>query len=141
MDNLLNGMYEVFSKILPFIGCLTLIALIVLMNKIILLLHDLTFTMKKINGTIDQVDETITQVNGTIDKFQTPVDTIVNISRSADKVNDYANKTVSDAIAFLSENINAFLDWLKNFLSKNKEEEDAAELQPADNEEGDNENE
>ena len=36
MDNLLNAMFDVFAKLLPFIRCLALIALIVLMHKIIL---------------------------------------------------------------------------------------------------------
>ena len=111
MDNLLNSMFEVFTKLLPFIRCLALIALIVLMHKIIMFLHDIQFTLKKVNETVDGV-------NGSIEKFQEPIETVRNISRSADKVNDFSNKAVSDAIVFISENFNAFLDWLKEFFEK-----------------------
>ena len=123
MDKLLDSLFEVSSKLLPFFGCLFLIFLIALMHKIIMFLHDIKFTMGKVNGTIDQV-------NGTIDNLQEPIQTVVNISRSADKVNTATNKAVGDAIKFISENFNAFLDWLKEFFEKvsKKQETKAAEV-------------
>ena len=133
MDNLLNAMFDVFAKLLPFIRCLALIALIVLMHKIILFLHDIQFTLKKVNETVDGV-------NGSIEKFQEPIETVRNISRSADKVNDFSNKAVSDAIVFISENFNSFLDWLKEFFEKtskkNTMEESEDETEENNDEEG-----
>ena len=111
MDQFLVLLQDISLKFLPFIGCLTLVFLIILIRKLILLLHDLSKTLERVNTTIDSA-------NRTIEDLQEPLNTVKNVAKSIDKANAFGNKLVEDAFKFVVENINNFIDFFKNLFSK-----------------------
>ena len=120
MDNLLNGLYSVFSLLVPFMVCVFLLALVVLIFKVVTFLHDLKFTLGKVNETIDNVNTTIGFANQSLETLQQPLETIVNVAKTVDRANFFANRVVKDALDYISTNINTLLDWIKGLVAKIK---------------------
>lgn len=120
MDELLNGLYSVFSLLVPFMVCVFLFALVVLICKLITFLHDIKFTLSKVNDTIDNVNQTIGIVDQSLETLQTPLETIVNVAKTVDRANFFANRVVKDALDYISTNINTLLDWIKGLIAKIK---------------------
>ncbi len=135
MDQLLTGLYEVFSKLVPFFLCLLFLAVILLCRAIIVFLRDLKFTMDRVNRTLDDALITVNEANRLLENLHEPLDTVVNIARTVDRVDAFTNRMFQEAFSLIATNISIFVDWLKKLFSKNG----AADLkEAAENEEEEN---
>ena len=135
MDQLLNGLYDVFSKLVPFFLCLLFLAVILLCRSIIVFLRDLKFTVDRVNRTLDDAMITVNEANKLLENLHEPLDTVVNIARTVDRVDAFTNKMFQEAFSLIATNISVFVDWLKKLFGKENaaSAEDAAEKEENDN--------
>lgn len=131
MDQLLISLQEVSVILLPTLGVVALICLSVF------LVH-LTKVIKRLNGTLDQVDGILKQTDGLIEEvdvhvkqLQGPLETLNNVSKSVDAVNDSAISAVSSIVKQTAQYSEGIVDWFAGKKEKKhmqetevKEEED-----------------
>ncbi len=118
MEELLTGMYDVFTKLLPFFGCAALLALIFLFKAVITFLKDLKFTMDRVNTAIDKVNITIHDANKMLESMDEPMQTVVHVARTIDKVDAFSNRMFREAFTLIADNISAFVNWLKKIFAE-----------------------
>ena len=112
-DQLIIAARELSSMLLPTIGLIVLVILGVLLMKVIKLIDAVTNTVNRTHTTIDLVDKSI-------EKVQQPLDTVVKLSGTVDKVHDAGVKMVSDSAEFLSQNKEAIKNKVHETVSKVK---------------------
>lgn len=124
-DQLIIAARELSSMLLPTIGLIVLVILGVLLIKVIKLIDAVINTVNRTHTTIDLVDKSI-------EKVQQPLDTVVKLSGTVDKVHDAGVKMVSDSAEFLSQNKEAIKNKVHETVSKVKKEKPVKVPSPED---------
>ena len=126
VDDLIVSLRDISQLLLPTLGAVTLIFLILFIRKCIELVKEMTKRVAQLETTVKGVDQSI-------EKIQVPLDTVVKVSTSVDKVHDSAESAIRQASGFLSSN----LENLKDYLRKDKPVEETKNDLPL---EGEDEN-
>jgi predicted PurR-regulated permease PerM len=109
MDALLEDLQVVCNELLPIVGTVALIFLCILLKKSWKLIEQLTATVKGLDPTLQKVDTSM-------EKIQAPLDTVVRLSHSVDKVQDKTEEALGKVSEFTTESINN----LKDFAAKHE---------------------
>lgn len=116
MDALLQDLQIVCSELLPIVGTVALIFLCILLKKCWKLIEQLT-------DTVNGLDPTLKKVDTSMEKIQAPLDTVVRLSHSVDKVQDKTEEALGKVSDFTTESLNN----LKDFAAKHGAEKKDAE--------------
>ncbi len=95
LDAFLVALKDLCVTLLPILGAAALIYLCILLKH----LWQLIDTAKE---TVKNLDPTIAGVNQSLDKIQKPLDTVVRLSRSVDKVQDKTDELLGKAADFVA---------------------------------------
>lgn len=113
MDALLQDLQIVCSELLPIVGTVALIFLCILLKKCWKLIEQLT-------DTVNGLDPTLKKVDTSMDKIQAPLDTVVRLSHSVDKVQDKTEEALGKVSDFTTESLNNLKDLPQNMMLKRK---------------------
>ncbi|MCR5794924.1 MAG: hypothetical protein K6G61_06220 [Solobacterium sp.] len=93
--------------------------------------------MRKLWGLIDEItktvkglDPTLRLVDKSIEKVQAPLDTVVKLSHTVDRVHDKTAETLGKAADFAAENVEGIKGMVQEKLQKNEEAAPAEEAAP-----------
>ncbi|MEA5026256.1 MAG: hypothetical protein VB012_01215 [Erysipelotrichaceae bacterium] len=111
MDELLVALANISRQLLPFLGCLVLIFLFLLIRRLIKFFDELSVSLSKVNSTIDNVDKSLEQL-------RIPLNTAVTISHTIDTIHGYSVKAVNELLEFIVSNLILLKEWLNKILHK-----------------------
>lgn len=117
VDQFIDFLSILCSKLLPICGVILLIYLIVMIRKIVQVL-------KGVEGTLKIVDETIGTTHEQIRKLDAPLNTVGEISQTIDHIHEMSQNAVKSALVAIISNLNVIRDWLFAQLSKEEMESD-----------------
>lgn len=114
MDDLLIALSKVSGQLVPIAGAAALIFLCIFLRKLCGLMDALTNTVKGLDPTLRLVDTSI-------EKLQPPLDTVVKLSHSIDKVADKTADAFGKAADFAAENVEGIKGFVQDKLQKDEE--------------------
>ncbi len=121
LDKLFLSLSSVASGLLPIVGAVALVFLCILLKKAWVLIDELTKTVSGLDPTLKKVDESI-------EKLQSPLDTVVNLSKTIDDVSANTKSGISKASNSAGEGIGkvrtAVTDTLQNIQNAIKSKKD-----------------
>lgn len=112
------------NLLLPIVGLAVLIVLAIVLIKVVKLLETANITIEKTHNSIKLVEDTL-------GKVQEPVDTVVKVAKTVDKVHDAGIKAVDDAKEYVTKNIELIknkVDDLKGNKDKELKEPDLDDI-------------
>lgn len=112
VDDLIMALKTVSEQLLPILGAVVLICLILFLVKCIKFIVECTKRVQQLETTVRGVDQSI-------EKMQAPLDTVVKVSHTVDKVHDKTEAAVKQAASFVSAN----LENLKEYIKPERQEE------------------
>lgn len=118
MDAFLNSFHDLSNTLIPILGAIILVVVIILLINVIGLVR----SAKKVT---DRLPETVGLTNKSIEKVQAPLDTMVKMSATVDKVHDEAVDAAKATKDFIVTNI----DVIKEKISSKTNKTDEIELQ------------
>ncbi|MBQ0035636.1 MAG: hypothetical protein KBT35_01825 [Firmicutes bacterium] len=118
MDAFLNSFHDLSNTLIPILGVIILVIVIILLINIIGLVR----SAKKVT---DRLPETVGLTNKSIEKVQAPLDTMVKMSATVDKVHDEAIDAAKATKDFIVTNI----DVIKEKITSRTDKTDEIELQ------------
>ena len=110
MDAFLLAAKNLADQILPTLGVIVLVFVCVMVYQLIKLLQEIRLSLKDVGQTVDLVNESL-------EKAQVPLNTVVNISETVDKVQETGVVVIKEAAQYLVNNFHT----LKDYLNKDKE--------------------
>ena len=113
MDDLLIALSKVSGQLVPIAGAVALIFLCVFLKKLWGLIDSITNTVKGLDPTLRLVDKSI-------EKVQAPLDTVVKLSHTVDKVHDKTADAFGKAADFAAENVEGIKGMVQEKLQKNE---------------------
>lgn len=113
MDQLIELLSEVSSKLMPILGLVCLILLAMVLYRVYLL-------VKRLPDTLNGVDKTVTSVNDKIDKLEQPLDTLRNVSKTVDAVNNSAVGAATQIIKYTADHSEAIVDSVRSYVDKRR---------------------
>ncbi len=105
--------------LMPILGATVLVCLIVLLIRLIKLL-------KSVQSSTDKLPDTIGLIDTSLEKVQAPLDTVVKVSTTVDKVHDGTVELVDKTKDFVVSNIDTIKEKIVS-LKKTKEEKELTE--------------
>lgn len=105
MDLFIESASALSTQILPILGVTTFIVLIILIVNINKLIKNITNDLK-------DLDKTVAMVNLSLDKAQKPIDTVVSISNTVDKVHDSGIAVVKEAASVIATNFGVVKEYM-----------------------------
>lgn len=109
MDALLESLSTVSLQLLPVLGVAVLVLLLFILKRVFDLL-------KKVDKTVDQVDVTLKKIEG-------PLETVVNISKTVDFVNNAAENAIKTLAVSAAKNFSSITAWVKQTFIKKKDDD------------------
>lgn len=116
MDAFLRSFKDLSNELLPILGAIVLVCLIVLLIRLIKVAKSVDNTINKTHKTIDLVDETM-------EKVQTPLDTVVKVSKTVDKAHDKTIEVYEKGKDFVVKNAEGIKNKVVSLVSDDKKEE------------------
>lgn len=104
-------MSEFFTKVLPIVGVIVLIAAVFLIWEIIKFVKGLDVTVNKINNTIESVEESM-------NKLQAPLNTVESLSHTVDSIHAVSKRAVDKSVSMITDNYVVIKDWVGTFFKK-----------------------
>ncbi len=120
MDALLSDLQVVCSQLLPILGAAALVFLCIFLRKLAKLIESLTLTVNNLGPTLKKVDESV-------EKIQAPLDTVVRVSHSVDKVQDKTAEALGKVTEMANDSLNNLKDYAASRKEKNNEETSSQE--------------
>lgn len=118
MDALLESLHDVALVLMPTLGAICLVLLIMILYRIYKV-------VKELPTTIQKVDEVMDSTKKSVDMLDAPLNTLGNVSRSVDKVND-------SAVSAVNKSMNFAVDMFKNYSEKKMKHEEVDEVSEED---------
>lgn len=114
MDEFLNSFANLCSMIMPMLVAAVLVCLIILLIRLIKLLKSVQDSTDKLPNTIGLVDESL-------EKVQAPLDTVVKVSNTVEKVHDGTVELVDKTKEYIVTNFDTIKDKVSSLSKKNEE--------------------
>lgn len=110
VDAVLVSLHDVALMLIPTLGAICLVLLIMILYRVYKVVRDLPATIHKVDDVIDSTKKSV-------DLLDAPLNTLGNVSKTVDKVND-------SAVSAVNKSMNFAVDMFKNYAEKkaNKEE-------------------
>ena len=111
MDLFIDAAAMLSQRLLPILGVTVLIILIIVLlniNKLI----------KSLNTNTKDLDKTVDLVNSSLEKAQQPIDTVVSLSKTVDKVHESGIVVVKEAAGVIASNFTVMKDYINNQSKK-----------------------
>lgn len=115
IDQLIVSMSIVSQQLLPILGAAVLIFLILFLRRGIEFVNECTKRVKQLETTVQGVDQSI-------EKMQAPLDTVVKVSNSVNRVHDSTEAAVKQAVSFVASNLGSVSSKIHSEPVKTDEE-------------------
>lgn len=131
MDELLMALKEVSVVLMPTLGVVALILLSVFLVNLIKVIKNLNGTLTDVDELIKKSDALLNNVDQKVSQLEVPLDTLSNVSKSVDAVNDSAINMVSGIVKQSAQYSDSIVEWFTDKKQKKQEKHDLKEQSKA----------
>ena len=118
MDQFMVSSAYVANLLIPVIVCFLLVFLIIFIYR-------LTVIVKRLEKTIDKAEHSLDLVDKSMEKLQTPLNTVVKLSETVDKVHDAGVVAFKQSRDYINKNSKVIKEKISSVMSFKKKKDNS----------------